>query len=70
MRNKRKKMAKKELEKIYDNRFKWLHAGKVLRGRLTDSLEENPRLKKILKLTILANIGIWATLYFVTFKII
>jgi hypothetical protein len=70
MRNKRKKMAKIELEKIYDNRFKWLHAGKVLRGRLTDSLEENPRLKKILTLSILANIGIWATLYFVTFKII
>ena len=70
MRNKRKKLAKKELEKIYENRFKWLQAGRILRGRLNNSLDENPNLKKILKLSILANIGIWATLYLITFKII
>lgn len=68
--HKRKKIAQMELEKIYENRFKWLQAGKILRGRLTDSLEVNPRLKMILKLSVLANIGIWATFYLITFKII
>lgn len=67
---KRKKLAKKELEKIYDNRFKWLQAGRVLRGRLNNSLEDNPRLKLILKLSLFANVGIWLTLYFVTLKIV
>lgn len=70
MRNKRKKLAKKELEKIYDNRFKWLQAGRVLHGRFNNSLEDNPRLKLILKLSLFANVGIWLTVYLVTLKIV
>lgn len=70
MSNKRKKLAKKELEKIYDNRFKWLQAGRVLNGRFNNSLEDNPRLKLILKLSLFANVGIWLTVYLVTLKIV
>ena len=69
-RHNKKRLAQKELEKIYENRFRWLQAGKILRGRLSDSLELNPRLKMILKLSALANVGIWTTLYLITFKII
>ncbi|MFM7620971.1 MAG: hypothetical protein ACKO47_05135 [Alphaproteobacteria bacterium] len=70
MSSKRKKLAKKELEKIYDNRFKWLQAGRVLNGRFNNSLEDNPRLKLILKLSLFANVGIWLTVYLVTLKIV
>jgi hypothetical protein len=61
----KKKIAKKELEKLYDNRFKWLQAGKLLHGRLYDKLEQNPKLTTILSLCIIANIGIWSTLFLV-----
>ena len=45
-----KKLAKQELEKIYDNRFKWLQVGKMLRGRFADSLHNNPKLNWVLRL--------------------
>jgi hypothetical protein len=54
-----KKLAKKELERIYDARFKWLQVGKMLRGRLSQSLHDNPKLNLVLKLVVFANIGIW-----------
>lgn len=59
MQPEQKKLAKKELEKIYDNRFKWLQVGRTLRGRLSQSLHDNPKLNLILKGVVLANIGIW-----------
>lgn len=66
----KRKIASKELEKIYDNRFKWLQAGKLLHGRLYHSFEQNPKLTTILSLSIIANIGIWSTLYLVSKNII
>jgi len=59
MQQEQKKLAKKELEKIYESRFKWLQAGKVLRGRFSQSLGDNPKLNLVLKGVFLANIGIW-----------
>lgn len=59
MQQQEKNLAKEELEKIYDNRFKWLQAGKSLRGRFSESLNENPKLSLTLKGVILANVGIW-----------
>ena len=61
MQQEEKKLAKQELEKIYNSRFKWLQAGKVLRGRLSESLSENPKLSLTLKGVFLANVGIWLT---------
>ena len=70
MKKKQKKIAKKELEKIYNNRFRWIQAGKFLNGRLYNSLDENPRLKLILKLGIFANLGIWLTVYILALKLV
>lgn len=57
-----KKLAKQELEKIFDHRFKWLQAGKMLRGRFAKSLQENPKLNLILKWVLIANVGVWVSL--------
>ena len=57
-----KKLAKKELEKIYDSSFQWLQAGKILQNRFSRSLKENPRLNLLLRLAVLANVGIWSVL--------
>jgi hypothetical protein len=65
-----KKLAKQELEKIYDNRFKWLQVGKMLRGRFADSLHNNPKLSWVLRLVIIANIGIWSSLILFILKIL
>lgn len=65
-----KKLAKQELEKIYNNRFKWLQAGKMLRGRFTQSLHDNPTLNLTLKGVIIANIGIWSMFLLMVFNII
>lgn len=59
MQQEEKKLAKRELEKIYESRFKWLQAGKFLRGRFSQSLEDNPKLSLVLKGVFVANIGIW-----------
>ncbi len=64
-----KKLAKQELEKIYENRFKWLQAGKLLRGRFAQTLHDNPNLNRVLKLVVLANIGIWSSFVLFIFKI-
>jgi hypothetical protein len=68
MNQKRKTQAKKELEKIYDDRFKLLKTGKKLRKEFSASLRENPVLGLILKLAILANIGIWTSLGLIVFQ--
>jgi hypothetical protein len=57
-----KEIAKQELEKLYDNQYRWIQAGEALRGRFDSALKENPKLKIILILSITANIGIWLTL--------
>ncbi len=57
--NKDKHKAKKELEKIYDDRFKWEKAAKSLKNNFVKSLKENPKLNVILKLLVVANLGIW-----------
>lgn len=62
MKKEDKKIAEQELKKIFDNRFKWLQAGKVLRGRFSRSLQDNPKLNLTLKGVIIANIGIWSSL--------
>ena len=61
MQKSQKDLAKEELEKIYDNKFKWIQAGNALRDRLGDSLNTNPKLKWILRLSIIGNVGIWLT---------
>ena len=63
----RKEMAEKELEKMYDNQLAWLQVGKLLHNRINVSLQESPKLSMLLKLSILSNIGIWLTFFFVTF---
>lgn len=68
MNQKRKTQAKKELEKIYDDRFKPLKAGKKLRKEFSDSLQKNPALNLILRLVVVANIGIWASLGLILFR--
>jgi hypothetical protein len=60
-------LAREELEKIYDNKFKWIQAGNALRDRLGDSLNNNPKLKWILRLSIIGNIGIWLTFISINF---
>jgi hypothetical protein len=65
-----KELARKELEKIYENNFKWLQAGKVLRSRFSSSLNENPKLNLILKLALFANVGIWLTLVLISIKLL
>jgi hypothetical protein len=57
-----KKLIKKELEKIYDGGLAASRAGKILRNKFSQSLKENPKLLLVLKLVIIANIGIWSVL--------
>lgn len=58
---KNKKLAKKELEKIYDSQYQWLNAGRQVGSKLSKSLDECPKLGLLLKLAIIANIGIWSS---------
>lgn len=59
MKESQKNLAKEELEKLYDSKFKWIQAGNALRNRVGDSLDNSPKLKWILRLSIIGNIGIW-----------
>jgi uncharacterized protein (DUF2225 family) len=67
MQKSKKDLAREELEKIYDNKFKWVQAGNALRNRLGDSLNTNPKFKCILRLSIIGNIGIWLTFISINF---
>jgi hypothetical protein len=62
-----KDLAKQELEKLYDNQYRWVQAGEALRGRFDKALKENPKLKLILILSITSNVGIWLTLILLNF---
>lgn len=62
MKPEEKKLVKKELEKIYDSRPKPSQIGKFLQNKFSQSLKENPRLLLVLKLVVIANIGIWSVL--------
>lgn len=57
--NQDKQKAKKELEKIYNDKFKWEKAANSLKNNFVKSLKENPKLNVILKLLVVANLGIW-----------
>ena len=57
--NQDKHKAKKELEKIYNDKFKWEKAANSLKSNFVKSLKENPKLSVILKLLVVANLGIW-----------
>lgn len=59
MQKSHKEIAKEELEKLYDNQYRWIQAGEALRGRFGETLTDNPKLKWILFLSISANLGIW-----------
>ncbi len=61
MNRKNKDLAKKELEKIYDSEFSFIKNGKSLKKKFFKSLEEHPKLAALLKLLIIANVGIWLT---------
>ena len=61
MQKSQKEIAKEELEKLYDNQYRWVQAGQALRNRIGSTLNDNPRLKWIFILSISANIGIWLT---------
>lgn len=69
MNKQNKNLAKKELEKIYDNEFSFIKNGKSLKKKFFKSLEEHPKLAALLKLLIIANIGIWVTFGLVLFQI-
>ena len=56
-----KELAKEELEKLYDNKFRWIQAGKALRNRFELSLDNNPKIKWILVLSFFSGISIWLT---------
>ncbi len=57
-----KEKAKKELEKIYDNNFKFGKMAKSWQHNFSKALKHNPALSLILKLVIFANVGIWIIL--------
>ncbi len=59
----------KELEVIYDNRFKWVQAGKKLREGFSEALVENLKMSKLLKICIVANVGIWLSFLLITYHI-
>ncbi len=65
-----KDLAHKELTRIYNRHFAWIERAQILRKKFTQSLSENPELKLLLKLVVLANIGIWCTLFLVTYNFI
>jgi hypothetical protein len=63
-----KDLAHKELQKIYERHFSWIERAQVLRGKFSKSLGQNPELKTLLKLAILANVGIWGTFILITYN--
>lgn len=65
-----KKRIREELKKTYINRSKeaWSVAGMVIKGRMAEALKDNPKLDKLLKLVVIANIGIWGTFLINIFK--
>lgn len=67
---KSKAAVKQEMEKLYDSGFEWIQAGKILRERVAKSLRENPKINLILRLVILANLGVWLTLVLQLFEVI
>lgn len=62
MKSAEKNLVQKELEKIYDGCCGWIKNGKILRNKFSRSLQENPKLDLVLKLVVVANIGIWLVL--------
>jgi hypothetical protein len=56
-----KNLTKKEIEKLYNEKFKWVKAGNALKSNFGKTINNNPKLKWILILSITANIGIWLT---------
>ena len=57
-----KKSVRKELGEIYDNNFK------LLRNKFSQVLKQNPKLNLILRLLIVANIGIWLSVALLVLK--
>jgi len=53
------KKFKKELGNIYDSKKAWQQAGMAIKGRMFEVLKDNPKLDMLLKLVVLANVGIW-----------
>lgn len=66
--NHNKKKLKKELGQIYDSKKAWQQAGMSIRGRMFEVLKDNPKLDILLKLVLLANVGIWAGLVMNIFR--
>ena len=63
-----KKRLKKELGYIYDSKKAWQQAGMSIKGRMVEVLKDNPKLDKLLKLVVLANVGIWGGFLVSIFK--
>jgi len=62
------KATKKEMEKIYDSHLSWMNAGRKLQVSFLESLKENPKITLLLKLGIMANIGIWILVFFKVYE--
>ena len=62
------KATKKEMEKIYDSHLCWMNAGRKLKVSFLESLKENPKITLLLKLVIMANIGIWILVFFKVYE--
>ena len=57
-----KKQTEKHLEKIYNNKIHSKKFVKNFKDQFNDKMKESPSILMIIKLLILANIGIWLTL--------
>ena len=65
------KKITQELEKIYDDKYVWLKAGKSLKKKTSDDIDRafsrHPILKKLMVLAILANVGIYTLIILFAF---
>jgi zona occludens toxin (predicted ATPase) len=60
--------TKREMEKIYESHLGWMNAGRKLKMSFLESLKENPKITLLLKLVIMANIGIWILVFFKVYE--
>jgi len=65
-----KERIRKELKKTYldQSRKAWASAGMAIKSRMGETLRDNPKLDKLLKLSIIANVGIWGNILVNIFK--
>lgn len=63
------KKLRSEIVKEYENRAKWVEVGNFLKQRVGETPISHPILNKIMKLCMLANMGIWTVFIFLIFSL-